>query len=234
MALTPQGFPLRCRCGQVRGVANEVAPDAGFRFVCYCHDCQAFARFLGRPDVLDAAGGTDIFQMPTGRVKLTAGTGAVRCLHFSGKVFRWYTDCCRTPIGNTAGPRFPVVGLIHSFMSHDADGRSRDEVLGAPRCRIYERTAIGPLPPNAPAPPSFSLFALRTSRLLGWWLGGLGRPNPFFDAHTRAPLSAPRALTPIERTALVNDRCTRIRVSDHCPPCNDLDASERHETSAPI
>ena len=95
---------LRCRCGHVRGVASEVAPYAGFRVVCYCQDCQAFARFLERPDVLDAAGGTEIFQMPTGRVRLTAGTDAVRCLHFSKKVFRWYTDCCRTPIGNTAGP----------------------------------------------------------------------------------------------------------------------------------
>ena len=134
-------LPLRCQCSRVRGVASEVAPYAGFRFVCYCQDCQAFARFLERPDVLDAAGGTEIFQMPTGRVKLTAGVDAVRCLHFSNKVFRWYTDCCRTPIGNTAGPRFPVVGLIHSFISHEADGRSRDEVLGPRLCRIYERSA---------------------------------------------------------------------------------------------
>jgi hypothetical protein len=115
--------------------------------------------------VLDAAGGTDIFQMPTGRVKLTAGMDAVRCLCFSNKVFRWYTDCCRTPIGNTAGPRFPVVGLILSFISNEADGRSRDEVLGPPLCRIYERSAIGPLPPSAPAPPSLSIFALRASRM---------------------------------------------------------------------
>ena len=183
----------------MRGIASGVAPYAGFRLVCYCRDCQAFARFLERPDVLDAAGGTDIFQMPTGRVKLTAGTDAVRCLHFSRKVFRWYTDCCRTPIGNTAGPRFPVVGLIHSFMRHDADGRSRDEVLGAPLCRIYERSAVGPLPPDAPAPPSLGLFALRGSRLLGWWLRGLGRPSPFFDARTNAPLSVPRVLAPSER-----------------------------------
>jgi hypothetical protein len=183
----------------VRGVANEVAPYTGFRFVCYCQDCQAFARFLERPDVLDTAGGTDIFQMPTGRVKLTAGTDAVRCLHFSSKIFRWYTDCCRTPIGNTGGPRFPVVGLIHSFMSRDAGGRSRDEVLGAPLCRIYERSAVGPPPPNAPAPPSLGLIALRASRLLGWWLRGLGRPTPFFDDHTNALLSVPRVLTPSER-----------------------------------
>ena len=194
-----QDFPLRCRCGHVRGVASKVAPSAGFRIICYCQDCQAFARWLGRPDVLDGAGGTDIFQMPVGRMRLTAGTDAVRCLRLSGKVFRWYTECCRTPIGNTAGPRFPVVGLVHSFMSHDADGRSRDEVLGAPLCRIYERSAIGPLPPDAPPPPSLSLFVLRASRLLGWWLRGLGRPTPFFDDHTNAPLCAPRVLTPSER-----------------------------------
>jgi hypothetical protein len=186
----------------VRGVATEVAPYAGFRFVCYCQDCQAFARFLERPDVLDAAGGTDIFQMPTGRLRLAAGTDAVRCLRFSSKVFRWYTDCCRTPIGNTAGPRFPVVGLIHSFMSHQAEGPSRDEVLGPPLCRIYERSAIGPLPPNAPASPSLGIFVLRASRIFGWWLRGLGRPTPFFDDFTKAPLSVPHVLTRGERAGL--------------------------------
>ena len=195
-------LPLRCRCGHVRGIASEVTPHSGFRFVCYCADCQAFAHLLERPDVLDAAGGTDIFHMPTGRVRFVAGTDAVCCLQFSGKVFRWYAHCCRTPIGNTAGPRFPVVGLIHAFMNHDADGRSRDEVLGAPLCRIFERSAIGPLPPDAPAPASLGLFAGRGVKLLGWWLGGLGRPNPFFDHHTNAPISEPRVIAPSERIAL--------------------------------
>ncbi len=203
MNLSSDDLPLRCRCGHVRGVARDVAPSAGFRFICYCRDCQAFARFLERPDVLDAAGGTDIFHMPTGRVSLTAGTEAVRCLRFSQKVLRWYTECCRTPIGNTAAiPRFPIVGLIHAFMDHAADGRSREAALGPPVCRLFERSASGPLAPNAPAPPSLGLFARRASVLLGWWLRGLGRPNPFFDAQTGAPLSAPRLFTPSERAAL--------------------------------
>ena len=81
-----------------------------------CRQLQAFARFLERGDVLDAAGGTDIFQMPAGRVKITTGVDAVRCLRLSdkAKILRWYADCCRTPIANTAaGPRFPVrVALI--------------------------------------------------------------------------------------------------------------------------
>jgi hypothetical protein len=198
-------LPLRCRCNHVRGVARDVSPSTGFRFVCYCSDCRAFARFLERTDVLDPAGGTDIFQMPPARVKITTGMDALRCLRLSSGtgVLRWYTDCCRTPIGNTAaGPRFPIVALIHSFTDHEADGRPRDEVLGPPRCRIYERSAVGPLPPKGPPPPSFGVFAGRASKLLGWWLRGLSRPTPFFEDRTKAPRAAPRVLARRERAAL--------------------------------
>ena len=200
----PLDLPLRCRCGHVRGVARAVGPSHGFRFVCYCKDCQAFARFLARPDVLDSAGGTDIFQMPPSRMKIITGVDAVRCVRLSDrtKVVRWYAECCRTPIANTAdSPRFPIVGLIHSLIDLTNDGRSRDEVLGPPLCRIYERSAIGPLPASAPPPPSVIVFVHRGTKILGWWVRGLGRPNPFFDDRTNAPLSAPHVLTPSERSA---------------------------------
>ncbi|HUI13210.1 MAG TPA: DUF6151 family protein [Xanthobacteraceae bacterium] len=190
-------LPLGCLCGHVRGVAREVSRASGVRLICYCTDCQAFARLLETPDVLDAAGGTDIFQMPAGRVTLTAGADALRCLTFSGKVLRWYANCCRTPIVNTAATaRFPIVAILHSFMDCRAVNRSRDEVLGPPLCRIYERSATAPLPIDAPPPPSFRTFMRRGSKVFNWWLRGLGRPNPFFDQHTGAPLSVPRALPP--------------------------------------
>lgn len=188
----------------MQGVAEEVSPSRGLRFVCYCKDCQAFARFLERPDILDSAGGTDIFQMPPGRVKLTAGTDAVRCLRLSIQgVLRWYTVCCRTPIGNTAAsPGFPLIAVIHSFMVLGPDGGSRDEVLGAPLCRIYEGSAIGPLPPNAPASPSVAIFMRRVSKVFGWWVLGLARPSPLFDGCTNAPRVVPRILTQSERASL--------------------------------
>jgi hypothetical protein len=183
----------------MRGVASNVSPSSGFRFVCYCKNCQACAHFLNRADVLDHAGGTDIFHMPPGRVKLTAGIDALQRLRFSNKVLRWYSDCCRTPIANTAaGPRFPVIGVIHSFMDHEADNRSRDEALGLPLCRLYESSATGPLPPNAPGPLSVGVFVRRVPKLLGWWVRGLGRPTPFFDDRTKAPRAVPRVLTQSE------------------------------------
>lgn len=203
VARLPLDLPLRCHCGDVRGIASAVSPSAGLRFICYCKDCQAFASFLKRPDVLDPAGGTDIFQMPPGRLKLTAGKEAVRCLRLSNSgVYRWYTDCCRTPIGNTFGPRVPMIGMIHCFMDHQAGGHCRDVALGLPLCRIYEHSSVEPLLPSAPPPQSFGVFVRRTSKMLNWWMRGLARPNPFFDAGTNAPLSVPRVLTQSERAAL--------------------------------
>jgi hypothetical protein len=196
-------LPLRCRCGHMRGVASGVSPSSGFRFICYCGDCLAYARFLGRADVLDPAGGTDIFHMPPARVRLTTGTDALRCLRLSNKVLRWYTECCRTPIANTAAwPGFPVIGVIHAFMDREADGRSLDDALGPPLCRLYERSATGPLPPDAPAPPSVGVYIRHLPKLLGWWVRGLGRPTPFFDDRTKAPRAVPHVLTPSERSSL--------------------------------
>ncbi len=192
----PWDLALRCRCGRVGGVASDVSPSSGFRFVCYCKDCQAFARFLERPDVLDVAGGTDIFQMPPAHLKITEGTDALRCVRLfeRTRVLRWYTDCCRTPIGNTADrPGFPIAAVILSFMDHEAGGRSRDEVLGPRLCRIFERSAVAPLPADAPPPPSLRAFARRGSKMLSWWVRGLSRPSPFFDERTNAPRAEPRS-----------------------------------------
>jgi len=180
----------------VRGVAREVGPSSGLRFICYCGDCQAFARFLDRSDILDPAGGTDIFQMPSGRVKMTEGVDALRCARRSESVLRWYSDCCRTPIGNSAtSSRFPIVAVIHSFMDHAGSGRSRDEALGPPLCRLFDRSALGPLPPTAPSPPSLGVFVRRTSIMLGSLMRGLGRPSPFFDERSGVPLAEPRVIS---------------------------------------
>lgn len=194
---------LRCRCGTVRGVATDVSPASGNRVVCYCDDCQAFARFLQRDDVMNAAGGTEIFQMPPANVRITEGAAALRCVRLSRKgMHRFYTDCCKTPVGNTVSARVPFVGLIHSFMDPERDGRTRDEVLGKGVASIHGRFAIGTAPAGVHPGVPLAMIATIVRRLASWWITGKGTPTPFFDPTTGAPRAEARVLTAAERDAL--------------------------------
>jgi hypothetical protein len=194
--------PLRCRCGAVRGSAANISPRTGNRVVCYCKDCQAFARFLERDDVVDRLGGTDIFQVAPSQVRIAEGADELRCMRLSEKgLVRWYTGCCRTPIGNTVGGGFPFVGLIGSFIDV-GDGSARDAVLGKPLGYIFGSAARGGCPPGAHAKASIGVL-LRIARLvIGWWVRGAGFPSPFFDKETKASRVVPRVLSVAERAAL--------------------------------
>ncbi|SDQ25873.1 DUF6151 family protein [Pseudoxanthomonas sp. CF125] len=92
---------LRCECGRVQG---RVETDQVYvRATCYCKDCQAYARWLDRPGVADAQGGTDMVAMNPAGVHITAGSEQIACMSLSGKgILRWYAACCRTPLGNTS------------------------------------------------------------------------------------------------------------------------------------
>jgi hypothetical protein len=129
----PRDVPLSCACRKLRGTALDVAPGNGCRVVCYCDDCQAFARFLGRSDITDAWGGTDVLQVAPRSLRLDDPSGVLACVRLSPKgMHRWYCAECRTPIGNAMSARVPFVGLIHCFMDHASDERTRDELLGPP------------------------------------------------------------------------------------------------------
>lgn len=191
-------IPLRCRCGAVAGELDTAR--GGLHVACSCDDCQAYARALGRPDVLDPWGGTDIFQTTPSQVAITRGAEQLRCLRLAEQgLLRWHTGCCATPIGNgVSSPKMPFIGLVHAFL--DLPAAARDAALGPPT-RLQGRFATGVAPfPVHPKVPSglilrIALFLLR-GRLLG-----RHRPTPFFDAAGR-PVAVPRVLTVAERDAL--------------------------------
>lgn len=198
---SPQDVELECRCGAVRAVARGVTPEVGNHCVCYCDDCQAFIRFLGRTaDVLDTNGGTDIFQLSPVRLEFTAGKERVACVRLTPKgLARWYASCCNTPIGNTAPtPALPFVGLIRAFAPEPTGN-----AFGPIRTRVFRQFATGDraaIPPDAQPRWRMLLHVLRL--LLGWRLRGDHKRSPFFDAATGAPLAVPRVLTAAEREAL--------------------------------
>lgn len=123
---------LRCRCGKVRG---EILTRRTYaRATCYCHDCQAYARHLGRQGVMDAQGGTDIVAMNPDGVTFTAGEEHIAglCLR-EGGLLRWYAACCRTPLGNTPHDgNVAYVGIATACLIDSADV---DAAFG-PRDRI--------------------------------------------------------------------------------------------------
>jgi hypothetical protein len=203
----PTDLPIRCTCGTLRGIVHGVSGRSGNRVVCYCDACQTFANVLGKSDsTLDAQGGTDVFQMSPARLKLTQGREHLACLRLTASgPLRWYTDCCRTPIGNTlATSRVPLVGLIHSCM--DTGGSPLDEWLGPVRARVYYRFARHELdpapsaefrrrPPNAHDGIPWSQFVRVASKILVWRLRGDQKRSPFFDVRTGEPVAVARVLS---------------------------------------
>jgi len=170
------------------------------RVICYCTDCQAFARFLGRPGIMDEHGGTDIYQMAPSRVQLDS-TASLACMRLSDKgMHRWYCAECKTPLGNTLGPKVPFVGVVHSVMAF-GDAAARDAALGPPLVNIKPESAHGSVPASSGWVMARVIF--KTLRLIGtWWLTGAGKPSPLFDGKTGEPHAAVRVLTPEERGAL--------------------------------
>lgn len=172
---------LKCDCGVVSGVASHVTPSSGTRIICFCDDCQAFASYLENEDaVLDRYGGTDIFQMPISHIKITEGNEKIRCVRLTDKgMFRWYTECCKTPIGNTLSAGMPFIGVVHNFM---VDTGVRDGNLGPVRGYINTKFAKNELPADQHQSAFPIGIIMRTiSKMIVWKLKGLNKPSDFFD-----------------------------------------------------
>lgn len=192
------GIALRCQCGKLQGEVD--AKQVAARAVCYCKDCQAFARYLKAEErVLDAGGGTEVEAALPAAVRFTSGLEHLACMSLSPKgIYRWYASCCNTPIGNTPrDPKMSYVGVVRTCLDAPLDTIERD--LGRVRMVASSSSAYGPSKPK----PLGSVLAigkigvmLVKARLNGGW-----RDNPFFDA-SGAPVRAPRVLTLEERAAL--------------------------------
>ena len=181
-------------------MGTNVSPSTVNRAVCYCDDCQAFHHHLGRADLLDAHGGTDIVQVAPARLSFVQGQERIVGLRLtSGGLYRWYANCCRTPLGNTLSPAIPFVGIV--AQAFESDALRPDELFGRPIGAIYIKYAVGRAPEGST---TFNprLFALAFCRVLGWRLRGRTWPHPFFERASRAPRFPLRTLSHDEREAL--------------------------------
>jgi hypothetical protein len=199
----PQDVELQCRCGEIHGWLRGVSPKAVNRAVCYCDDCQAFLHYIGRAELLDAHGGSDIVQAAPASVAFDRGTDRITAVRLSPKgLCRWYATCCKTPLGNTSStPALPFVGIAHELFRGAPDARRRDEIFGPPRVAAYPQYAIGGVPPGSKGL-GVGVILHIARLLLGWKLRGKTWPHPFFDRATKAPSHPTTTLSRAERDAL--------------------------------
>lgn len=192
---------IQCICGAVQG--SLLGSASINRCVCYCRSCQAFARFLQREkETLDEQGGSDIIQTQTANLSFSRGIENLACMQLSSKgILRWYSSCCRTPIGNTLhSAKFSFVGLIHTCF--ELAGPELEEAIGPVQMRVNTQSAKGHPKPKA------SGLVLGLPRvflgILKARLNGSYRKNPFFDLRNDTPICQPRILLPEELDDLLN------------------------------
>ncbi len=203
---------IRCSCGALGGRAQDLPSDDGPRLICYCDDCQAFAHFLGRADdILDDHGGTDIFQMSLAHLRIDEGVDHLACMRLKPKgLLRWYTSCCRTPIGATPPTQhLSFLGLNHACIGVGDDRASLDDLLGPIQGGVFGRFAKGDrsgLRAHRGAP--VSLIVQNIGKILKRGLRGDHKHTPFFDSGTGKPVATPTVLGDTERQRLDIDRET--------------------------
>ena len=188
--------PIRCQCGKVYGEAD--LSHAYTRATCYCKDCQAFSRYLNRPDMMDRCGGTDIVPMSPAGVRITDGVEHVICMSLSDKGrLRWHTACCRTPLANT--PRSGKIAYVGMIMTcFDATPDIIEKALG-PRDRIVLNTGSATCK-VASTPLPFLMGGLNILRHIMGAKFGAHQPSPFFSPTGR--LREPIVLTAAQRAEL--------------------------------
>lgn len=183
---------IRCNCGKLKGTLKR--NDYVNRCVCYCADCQAFARFLKREnEILDARGGTSIIQTIPANLSFTEGTENLTCIRLTENgLLRWYAACCNTPIGNTPPNLNPsFIGLIHNCLSSDRN--SLDRAFNPVRMHVNTKYALGEDKPKSTGLLSGTLRVL--SMVLKARLDGSYKQTPFFVLESGAPIVTPKVLS---------------------------------------
>lgn len=181
-------------------MVTNAAPATVNRVVCYCDDCQAFMHRLGRADLLDAHGGTDIVQVAPSSLSLVRGHDKIAGVRLTPKgLFRWHTTCCNTPVGNTLTPSVPFVGI--AVQAFDGGAPRADEAFGKAVGAILGKYAVGEAPKGSTGL-NLALIARAIGKVLGWRLRGKAWPHPFFARETGDPIFPLTVLSQQQRDAL--------------------------------
>ncbi|MEO1006057.1 MAG: DUF6151 family protein [Cyanobacteria bacterium J06638_38] len=184
---------ISCSCGKLQGQIKGV--NNINRCVCYCTDCQAFARYLKKEEeILDVQGGTSIVQTIPENVVFDQGIENLSCIRLTDRgLLRWYAACCHTPIGNTpSDAKFSFVGLVHSCLGSDRN--LLDDTFGSIKTYVHTADALGENKPKSRGTFGGALRVLEM--ILKARLTGAYKNTPFFvSGSTSTPIATPKVLS---------------------------------------
>lgn len=192
--------PIQCQCGTLRGQLEGTGTNN--RAICYCTDCRAFARYLGKaPEVLDKQGGTEIFQVAQSRLRFLQGEDRLAAIRLSDKgMIRWYASCCGTPIGNTMNnPKISFIGLIHSCLNRN----QINEDFGVDVAVLNVDTSLG-----NPKPKQRGFLGVVTRFM---WIVITSR---FSGSYKKSPLFTASGLPSVDPKILSADELANLKSAD--------------------
>ena len=168
-------------------------PAMGSHLICYCKDCRAFSRHLGKDDFILEAGGTRIFQTRPDWIEIVEGAEHIAAMKLSPRgLTRWYASCCNTPLAATSSR------ATLPFVSLSADIVTDVETLGPVIAQGFTASAKPPAP-GLKDKGLAALFMRFLSRTLGAYFSGAHRANPFFPEGK--PLMEPELISKDARKA---------------------------------
>ncbi len=188
---------IQCECGKFQAELTHFPEHSPGRLACYCDDCQTYLHALGREDLLDSAGGTEVIPVYPADCKILSGQEVLKCNRLSPNgLYRWSTTCCNTPIANTR-PGLPWLGIIYRAYTAK-DPRVLENTFGPVRSAIMGRFARGTPPPYVSSRIGFKDMLTVLPFLLKGKLLGRAKPSPFFRADGVTPIVAP-IVVPVEQ-----------------------------------
>lgn len=193
--------PIKCTCGKVEGIARSLSRASTNHVVCSCKGCQSYAHYLGRTDdMLDDAGGSNIVQMDPSKFEITKGMEHVVCMRVTPDgPLRWYTSCCKTPLGNTF-PRggLPFIGFLPICLGIKGASDDLVKLVGKSRGHVNRPGKT----PFLDQVGNFLMIVGLFCKIMFWRLRGGPSFKPFFDADTMRPMVKPIKISDEERAAL--------------------------------
>lgn len=184
---------IQCDCGQFQIEISEFTDSTPGRAVCYCDDCQSFLHHLGRSELLDANGGSEVIPVYPSSIRILSGQEHLRCTRLSPKgLYRFSTTCCQTPVANLASG-MPWAG-ISARMFHHSDSGILDRLLGPVKSRIMAKFAYGSIPKYASPMLQPRDFVFVLPFVIRGLILGKRTPSPFFKADGKTPVVTPEII----------------------------------------